>query len=313
MFSRRFLRIKVIKSLYWHFKSESDSIPVSEKNLIYSIDKAYDLYFHMLTLITDVRRYAEERIEIARNKKLPTHEDLHPNLRFVENKVILQIENSEALNDYLRKGSLGWGRCPELVKHLYDKMISSDYYREYMNAPNVNYRDGVRLVMDFYIETTQDDEMLEAVLEEQSILWSDDLDFSLIMVLKTLDNFREHQKEVPLLKQYRSEDDKKFAEELFRLTVMRFHENQEYIERFTHNWDLERIAFLDNIILNAAMTELTVFDSIPVKVTLDEYIEISKYYSTPGSSLFVNGILDKIVESLKSEGRINKTGRGLLE
>ena len=313
MFSRRFLRIKVVKSLYWHFKSESDSIPVSEKNLIHSIDKAYDLYFQMLTLITDVRRYAEDRIEIARNKKLPTHEDLHPNLRFMENMVVEQLETSESLNNYLRKGSLGWNRYPELIKHLYDKMVASDYYGVYMNIPAVNYRDDARLVKDFYTETVQDDEMVETVLEEQSILWSDDLDFILIMVLKTLDNFREHQKELPLLKEYKSDDDKEFALELFRLTVMRFRENQEYIERFTHNWDMERVAFLDNIIMNAAMTELTAFDSIPVKVTMDEYIEISKYYSTPSSSLFINGILDKMVESLRGEGRINKTGRGLLE
>lgn len=313
MFSRRFLRIKAVKSLYWHFKSESDSIPVSEKNLVHSIDKAYDLYFQMLSLVADVKRYAEGRIEIARNKKLPTHEDLYPNLHFVENPVIAQIESSQRLNDYLTKKSLGWSRYPEMVKHLYNKMLGSDYYKAYMASTPGGYRDDLRFVQDFYALTVQDDEMVEGVLEEQSILWSDDMDFALIMVLKTLDGFRENQPDITLQREYKSEDDLVFVKELFRQAALHFEEYQLYIERFTVNWDVERIAFLDNIILVAAMAELVSFDSIPVKVTMDEYIEISKYYSTPGSSQFINGILDKVVESLKAEGRINKTGRGLLE
>lgn len=313
MFSRRFLRIKVIKSLYWHFKSEADSLSVSEKNLVHSIDKAYDLYLQMLALITDVKRYAEDRIEIARNKKLPTHEDLNPNLHFVENPVIGQLEGSERLNGCLEKKSLGWNRYPELIKHLYNKMIGSAYYREYMETAKPGYRDDLRFVEDFYLNTVQDDEMVETVIEEQSILWCDDMDFSLIMVIRTLEGFRQNQPDIPIAKKYKSDDDLEFTKELFRHTVMHFDEYQEYVERFTVNWDVERIAFLDNIILAAAMAELISFSSIPVKVTMDEYIEISKYYSTTGSSLFINGILDKVVESLREEGRINKTGRGLME
>lgn len=312
MFSRRFLRIKVVKSLYAHFKSEQSSAAVSEKNLIHSIDKAYDLYFQMLALIADVRRYAEERIEIARNKKLPTKEDLNPNMRFVENEVIEQLDSSKVLDDYLSKHSLGWNRYPELVKHLYNKMIESDYYKAYMSLPSLTYKDDLNLVQDFYINTVQDDEMLEAVVEEQSILWADDVDFSLIMVIRTLEACRQNQAELPLQKKYKNEDDRDFAIELFQRTVINFNEYQEYIERFTQNWDVERIAFLDNLIIATAMAELIAFDSIPVKVTMDEYIEISKYYSTTGSSTFINGVLDKIVVSLTEEGRIVKHGRGLL-
>lgn len=313
MFSRRFLRIKVVKALYAHFKSESDSLISSEKNLIGSIDKSYDLYFQMLRLIVDVSAYAEDRIELGRNKKLPTHEDLNPNTAFVANTVILQINDSEELNKYLEKKSLGWNRYPELIKHIYTLMSESDYYKTYMNLAKPSYVDQRKFVEDFYIKTAQDNEMLENVVEEQSILWCDDIDFALIMVIRTLENCKESQKDLPIRREYKSEDDLVFTKELFRKAIVNFDQYQEYIERFTKNWDVERIAFLDNIILACAMAELIGFESIPVKVTLDEYIELSKYYSTPGSSLFINGILDKIVESLHEDGKINKTGRGLME
>lgn len=313
MFSRRFLRIKVIKALYAHFKSESDSLVASEKNLISSIDKAYDLYFQMLRLIVDVRNYAAERIELARNKKLPTYADLNPNMRFVENTVITQIETSDGLNAKLNKQGLGWSQYPELIKHLYGLMIESEYYKRYMTAPASSFNADRTLVEDFFIETVQNNDMLETVVEEQSIQWCDDVNFALIMVVRTLEGCRPEDNDLPLRREYKSEDDLTFTKELFRKTIMHFSEYQEYIEKFITNWDVERIAFLDNVILACAIAELTGFASIPVKVTLDEYIELAKYYSTPGSSLFINGVLDKIVEALRTEGRINKSGRGLLE
>ena len=313
MFRRRFLRIKVIKALYAHYKSGSESMPASEKNLIASIDKAYDLYFQMLRLVADVKAYADERIELGLKKKLPTYSDLHPNRNFVDNAVIAQIEESEALNVRLEKQGLGWGRYPELIKHLYTLMTESEYYKKYMQLTENRYATDKSLVEDFYIETVQNNDMLSDAVEEQSILWCDDIDFALIMVVRTLENCREKQDELPLRREYKSEDDLAFTKELFRKTIVNFTEYQEYIEKFTTNWDVERIAFLDNIIIACAMAEILCFDSIPVKVTLDEYIEVAKYYSTPASSLFINGVLDKIVEALRSEDRIHKTGRGLLE
>ena len=313
MFSRRFLRIKVIKSLYAHFKSDNDSLIASEKNLVNSIDKAYDLYLQLMGLVVDVANYAAERIEIGRNKKLPTHADLNPNMRFVENRVVAQIEQSELLNAWLQKQGLGWSSYPELVKHLYGLMIESDYYKRYMDQPENSYRDDRTFVEDFYIETVQNNEMLEAVVEEQSIMWCDDIDFALIMVVKTLESMREKQSELPLRRKFKNEDDLIFTKELFRNTIVHFNDYVGQIEKFTTNWDIDRIAFLDNIIMACALTEIMTFESIPIKVTLDEYIEISKYYSTPGSSLFINGVLDKIVESLKAEGKIDKSGRGMIE
>lgn len=312
MLSRRFLRIKVIKSLYSHFKSGSESLAVSEKNLIYSVNKAYDLYFQMLSLVVDIARYAEERIEIGLKKKLPTEQDLNPNYKFVENLVVAQIADSDKLNDTLQKRRLGWSQHPQLIRHLYNEMVESDYYKAYMEKPSGNYVADLEFVKDFYINTAQDDQILTDTLEEVSIMWCDDLDFSLIMVLRTLDNCRAKQTDISLLPQFKNDDDIKFFKRLFAESAVRYSENLKYIEKFTENWDIERIAYMDNLIMTTAMTELIVFESIPIKVTFDEYIEISKYYSTPGSSLFINGILDKVTNALKADGTITKSGRGLL-
>ncbi len=312
MLSRRLLRIKALKALYAHFKSESDSLVASESNMMQGIDRVYQLYHQLLFLPVEVRRYAEQRIEIARNKKLPTKEDLNPNLKFVENRLLEQTELSESLGGYMQKHSLGWTQHPELIKSLYNSLVASDYYKSYMGNPQRTYKEDVKLVENFFLSEVCDNEAVENVLEEQSIFWADDLDFALIMVLRTLASCRERQADLPLLPKYKSDDDERFVKELFRRAVVNYNDYLPYVERFAQNWDVERIAFMDNLIMVCAMAELLAFDSIPVKVTLDEYIELSKYYSTPGSGLFINGILDKIVELLESEGRIAKAGRGLL-
>ncbi len=313
MLSRRLLRIKVIKALYAHFQSEGESVKVSRKNLRFSIDKAYDLYFQMLWLIVEVRRYAEDRIEIGRRKHLPTPEEKNPNLKFVENELIRRIEESDAVTGYLKKKSLGWSNYPELIKELYNSLVESDYYKKYMDSPQGNLKEDVELVRNFYSSPQiEDSELLESVLEEQSILWNDDLGFAIVMVVRTLEKIREAQTDIPVLEEFKSEDDPQFADKLFVDAADGFEENLRYVGKFTENWDVERIAFMDNLIMTTAIAELTTFPEIPVKVTLDEYIEIAKYYSTPGSNLFINGILDKVAETLAAEGRISKEGRGLV-
>lgn len=312
MLSRRLLRIKVVKALYSHFKSESDSPSTSEKNLKTSIDRTYDLYHQMLWLVVDVARYAEKRIELGRQKKLPTYEDLHPNTRFIDNEVIRQLEESKTLGEYLQKKGLGWVQYPEVIKSLYNALIASDYYKKYMESTETSYRADLQLVENFFTFTVEDNPQTEDAVEEQSILWADDMDFALIMVVRTLDNFRRNQRDVPLLPEFKNEDDEAFAPELFRKTLRNYDQYIGDIEKFTQNWDVDRIAFTDNLIMATAIAELVNFPSIPVKVTLDEYIEIAKYYSTRGSSNFINGILDKVIEMLEKEGKINKAGRGLL-
>ena len=312
MISRRLLRIKALKALYAHLKSESDSLMASEKTLKASIDKTYDLYFQMLSLIVEVARYADERQQAAMQKKLPTYEDLNPNRKFVENAVVHLIANSDSINDYLASHKLSWARYPELIKALYLQLEQSAYFKKYMASQERSFREDLALVTDFYTNELESSEMLEDVLDEQSILWNDDLGFALIMVTRTLSNMRPSHNEVKVLPKFKSEEDLDFAMELFEKAAINYDNNLGIIEQFTRNWDIERIAFMDNVIMVTAVTELTSFPSIPVKVTLDEYIEIAKYYSTASSSTFINGVLDKVVTTLTEEGKINKSGRGLI-
>lgn len=311
MLSRRLLRIKVIKALFAHLKSGADNMMASEKNLMASVDKAYDLYNLMLTLPVEIARYAEHRQELARQKKLPTYEDLNPNTKFVDNSVIRIIANTDAVNDYTAARKLNWSLSPELIRTLYTQLTESDYYKSYMQRSERSFADDRQLVEDFF-KSLQECEALDTVLEEMSILWDDDLGYILMMILRTLSNLRPTHTELKVAPKFKSEEDPQFVKTLFEKTLVNFGEYQRYIEKFTANWDIERIVFMDNLIIGTAMAELLNFPSIPVKVTLDEYIEISKYYSTPGSSVFINGVLDKIVESLTAEGRIKKAGRGLI-
>lgn len=313
MISRRLLRIKVLKSLYAHLKSESDSLMGSEKTLVASIDKTYDLYFQMLHLIVEVARYAELRQDAAKQKKLPTFEDLHPNRKFVDNAVIRLIANSDAVNDYMAAHKLSWAGNPELIKALFAQLEQSDYYQRYMLSGETSWKEDLELVNAFYVNELEESEALEEALDEQSILWNDDLGFALIMVTRTLSNMRPSHTEVKVLPKFKSQDDLDFACDLFSKAAINFDEYLEQLETFTRNWDVERIAFMDNVIMVTAMAELINCPSIPVKVTLDEYIEIAKYYSTPGSSTFINGILDKVVAALTEQGKIKKSGRGLIQ
>ena len=312
MISRRMLRIKVVKALYAHMKSDADSLMASEKMLVTSIDKTYDLYFLMLSLVAEMAYYAEQRQEAAKKKQLPTYEDLNPNRKFVDNAVIRLISQSDSVNDYLASRKLSWAQYPELVKTLFTQLEQSDYYKKYMASQERSFREDLALITEFYTRELEESEILENVLDEMSILWNDDLGFALIMVTRTLSNMRPSHTDVKVLPKFKSIEDLDFARELFAKAAVNFDKYQEEIEKFTNNWDVERIAFMDNLIMATAIAELVTFPSIPVKVTLDEYIEIAKFYSTHGSSTFINGILDKIVASFTEEGKINKSGRGLI-
>lgn len=311
MLSRRLLRIKVAKNLYAHLKSGSTNLMVSEKNLIASIDKAYDLYLQMMSLIVDVARYAENRIEIAKQKKLPTYEDLNPNRRFVDNAVINLITNAESVSDAIATRKLSWSHYPDTVKEIYNRMIESDYYKSYMSASICTFTDDKKFVEAFYT-SLEEDEALANTLDEISLLWNDDLSFALYMVIRTVSSIKQSHTDIKLLPKFKSEEDLDFACTLFRKSLVQYEDNQDIVDKYTSNWDVERIAFMDNLIISIAIAELTNFESIPVKVTLDEWIDIAKYYSSPTSSNFVNGVLDKIVAELTESGRIKKSGRGLL-
>lgn len=311
MLSRRLLRIKVLKSLYAHLKSDSTSLKASEKYLIESIDKAYDLYFQMLTLIVDVARYAEGRQEVAKQKMLATYEDLNPNRRFVDNGVVQLLATSDALGDEVASRKLTWSRHPDTIKAIYNNLVETEFYKNYMSASTNTFVDDRKFVEDFYAWISED-ELLQETLDEMSMLWNDDLCFVLFMVVRTVSNLKRSHTDVKLLPQFKSEEDLEFSKTLLIKSLVQYEERQELVDKYTSNWDVERVAFMDNLIISVAVTELLNFDSIPVKVTLDEWIDIAKYYSSPSSSNFINGVLDRAAADLIASGEVTKSGRGLL-
>ncbi|MFR9502882.1 MAG: transcription antitermination protein NusB [Rikenellaceae bacterium] len=312
MLSRRLLRIKALKSLYAHLQTESDNMIASEKSMLGSIDKAYDLYFQMLLLPVEVARYAEARQELAKEKKLPTYEDLNPNRKFIDCAVINLIANSDSVNDYVARRKLTWSQDTDLIKSIYSSLLESESYKSYMISSESSIKEDVALLEDFFFKDMQECEALDEALEDLSIMWDNDLSFVLPLIARTLSSIRPSHTELKVMSKYKSDEELDFVRTLFQKSLINYNQNQAYIEKFTSNWDLDRIVFMDNLIMNMAMTELTSFPSVPIKVTMDEYIEIAKAYSTPGSSTFINGVLDRVVNDLTVEGRIVKSGRGLI-
>lgn len=312
MLSRRLLRVKVVKAVYAHLQTEADNIPQSEKNLLISIDKAYDLYFHMLSLLPELVNYAEARQEIARNKMLPTYEDLNPNRKFVENRAIERIASCQEITDYCSLKRLSWNDNADLIKSIYNTLTEQPFFKNYMSRETRSFKEDAELASDIFMNILETDELLESVLEDQSIFWGDDLGYILTMASRTVTSMRESHQTVKLLPKFKSAEDLDFSKRLLREAIIHFNEYRELIDNHTNNWDIERLALMDNVILAVAIAEAKNFASIPVKVTMNEFIDIAKYYSTPSSSTFINGVLDKIITRGVEEGWIFKTGKGLL-
>ena len=313
MISRRQLRIKALQSLYAYYTTGREDMRRSEKELHFNIEKAYELYHYLFLLLIDVILYAESRIELARNKRIPTHEDLHPNTRFIVNRLADQLRNNDHLLRFVEQHKLNWVNHPELIKEVYTRLIESEEYEAYMNAEEHGYAEDKRLVTFIYSHIVFSSERLDSIMEEQSIYWNDDLEFITSMIVKTFKKFKEDDKpDKPLMELYKNKEDSDYVLKLYRQTILHREEYVEYVKQNTRNWDLERIAFMDILIMQIAIAELVAFPSIPTKVTLNEYLEISKFYSTSKSSIFINGVLDKVVMQLKEEKKILKKGRGLI-
>jgi N utilization substance protein B len=261
----------------------------------------------------EVADYAESRIEIARNKKIPTYEDLHPNTRFIDNSFISQLRNNIQFKRYLDTQKINWTNYPEFIKELYNLLIGHPDYHEYLNEENNDYAKDKKIIIRFFNDIVFPNESLGQILEEKSIYWNDDLEFVISMVIKTVKKFKENSTELLELPDlFKNDEDREFVKLLFRKATVYRKMSMELIEDKASNWDLDRIAFMDVLIMQLAITEMIEFNSIPTKVTLNEFLEIAKYYSTEKSNTFINGVLDKIMQKLKEENKIKKTGRGLI-
>ncbi|PTN07775.1 transcription antitermination factor NusB [Mangrovibacterium marinum] len=313
MISRRIIRTKVLQVLYAFYTSPERSINQSEKELFFSMQKTYDLYHHLFQLVVEIADQANSIIELRKKKHFPTEEDLNPNTRFISNHLIHQLRTNKALLKSLEQSKLSWSNEPELIKKLYNTLVSSDFYIDYMSKPERNFADDKKVIELIFAEIILQSDDLFDILEEQSIYWNDDIDFVISMIIKTIRKFKEFFNEnSALMPIFKDDEDEKFTKDLFRKCIVNHDELKKIVEQYTENWDVERIAFIDKLIMEMAIAEFLYFPSVPTKVSLNEYIELSKYYSTEKSRNFINGILDKALKALKKDERIQKAGRGLI-
>ncbi len=318
MLSRRHFRIKTLQALYAFFLSESDQVAYGEKMLVASVDKLHELYVLQLSLLVEINEYARQRIEDAKVKYFPTEADLHPNLRFVENPFIKAVA---ACPDYLKsyqKYHINWSLYPETIKRLYLSITQSSAFESYLKEADK--AAAHHAFTDWMISHVFDNnELLSDIFEDKNLYWGADFDLSVYLLHKTLRYFQQQHYSLEHLPSIYKEDEESrkedldFMRRLFRQTILHHEEYEDLIGKKLENWELERIAVMDKIILKMALCELMEFQSIPVKVTLNEYIEITKSFSTPRSNHFVNGILDKLLIQLREENKILKIGRGLME
>jgi N utilization substance protein B len=313
MISRRLLRIKALMALYAFNRREDDDIALAEKELIFSIEKTYDLYHYLLLLVLEVADIASEKIDQALLKRMPTTEDLNPKRRFIDNQVIAQLRKNKAFNSYILSRKLSWINYPHIPRLMYNKMITWDKYEEYMSSEVHGYTFDRKFINNLITKLFAESEDLESNFEEQSIYWNDDTEYVTIMIEKTLKKFKSDSRENALMMPlFKNKEDEDFVRILFRKTILNTRQYSELIDKNTTNWEVDRIALMDILVMQLAITEIIEFQEIPVKVTLNEYIEIAKYYCTSKSSTFVNGILDNIVKEIREKGLFRKTGKGLI-
>ena len=302
-----------MQTLYAFHSLPDQTINLAEKELFHSINKSYDLYHMLLQLMVEVHNYAEDRIDLKKKKNFPTADDLNPNTKFVQNDIILKLIENTALLDYVSKRKISWHDHPELIKKLYTELIESDCYNQYMSNEEKSSSEDRRLVDYFYSQIVPQSEDISQILEETSIYWNDDVEFVSSMIIKTLRKFKlSTPASKSLMPLFKDEEDIEFTKKLLRKAILDTKENRVIIKNHLRNWDIERVAFIDVLIMEMALTEFQYFPSIPTKVSLNEYIDLSKYYSTSKSRTFINGILDKILKTLKENGKIKKVGRGLV-
>ncbi len=320
MLNRRYLRTKVMQALYAFFQSDDDRMDIAERNLLKSIDKLYELYIYQLSLLVELVDFAKRRMEENKLKHIPTAEDLNPNLRFIENKFIKQLEINKNYQLQFNLLKINWSEDQDMFRSIYQKIIESKMFNDYMNAEVTSYAADKKMMISIMRKFIISDDALQNYFEDKNIYWADDYLTVAMMVLKTIDNFKEEEDAFfALPKLYKNEDrnnaddDKNFVIDLFRKTIINSDKFEKLIADKTTNWEVERIAVVDNILIKMALVELLEFTSIPIKVTLNEYIEISKGYSSDKSKVFINGVLDKLIDDLKADQSIKKIGRGLIE
>lgn len=307
MINRILIRIKVLQIIYAYYQNGNKDLKTAEKELLFSLQKSYDLYHYLFLLLIDITNLQKRILDNRRNKYIPSESELNPNTKFVDNRFIAQLEANLELKQQVAQEGLSWSNDSEFVKDVLDLIIGSDIYQEYIDSKEDSYEHDKEFWRQVFKKILCTSEMIEEYLQDKSIYWNDDLEIVETFALKTIKKFEEskgaHQALLPMFK---DEEDRDFAISLFRQSLLKGVEYRERISRHMKNWEAERIANMDFIIMQIALAEIMTFTSIPINVTLNEYIDIAKYYSTPKSGTFINGILDSIVAELKKENLLFK-------
>ena len=307
MINRVLIRLKIVQIVYAYYQNGGKNLDTAEKELFFSLSKAYDLYNYLLLLMVEVTKQANKRLNAAKNKLVSTKEELFPNTKFVENRFIAQLEVNKQLLEFSNNQKKTWENEADFVKTLCDKILESDIYKEYMASSDNSYEYDRELWRKLYKTFVFNNEALDNVLEDQSLYWNDDKEIVDTFVLKTIKRFEEKNgANQELLPEFKDEEDQEFARRLFRRAILNCDYYRHLISENTRNWDLDRVAFMDVVIMQCALAEILSFPNIPVSVSLNEYVDIAKVYSTAKSGSFVNGTLDGIVNQLKKEGKLTK-------
>ena len=307
MINRVLIRLKVIQVIYAYYQNGGKNLEAAEKELFYSLSKAYDLYKYLLLLMIEVTQFSDRRIDNRRHKLRPTAEDLNPNTRFIDNAFMAQLMQNVQLEEFRANQKRTWDDEGDFVKHLFERIEETKAYQEYMAKDTLSYEDDRELWRKLYRSTIAQNQEIDEILEEQSLYWNDDKAIVDTFVLKTIKRFEpENGAEQELMPEYKDDEDKEYARKLLRTAIVNADAYRKLMVDNAKNWDMERFAFMDILIMQVALAEIMSFPSIPVSVSLNEYVEIAKMYSTPKSGGFINGMLDNIVSQLRGENKLNK-------
>ena len=306
MINRELIRIKIVQLTYAYYQNGNRNLDVAEKELLFSLSKAYHLYHYLLALIVAVSKEARKYYEVELSKAKRENQPL-PSSKFVDNKFSLQLEENKQLCDFISNQKQTWDDDVEFVRKLYTQIVQSRIYADYMESADSSYEADREVWRKLYKAFIMENEELDGVLEEKSLHWNDDKEIVDTFVLKTIKRFeQENAVNQELLPEYKDDEDKDFARKLFRATILNADQYQRYMSETSRNWDFSRLAYMDVVIMQIAIAEMLTFPNIPINVTINEYVDLAKIYSTPKSSGYINGMLDSIARYLISTGVLLK-------
>jgi N utilization substance protein B len=306
MINREIIRTKIVQLTYAYYQNGSKNIDSAEKELFFSLSKAYDLYNHLLALIVAITKEARRRNEVLTARAQREGTEL-PSQKFIFNRFALQLEENKMLNDFIGTQKRTWNDDPEFIGKLFEFIESSDLYKEYMESEEDDYSSDREFWRKAYKTLIQNNEDLDAMLEEVSLYWNDDKEIVDTFVLKTIKRFEEQNgSRQELLPEWDSDEEQDFARKLFRAAIMNADQYQRYMSEASRNWDFSRLAYMDVVIMQIAIAEIMTFPNIPVSVTINEFVDLAKLYSTHKSSGYINGMLDAIARHLVKTGKLNK-------